>query len=300
MTEFALMFNARPGGEIIPVKWGKDNFVPDTSIIVMDEGSESLFLWHGVQQGLVARRTALRQAESLKGHGYSIGKSIIGRDIKSIKEIDARKVGKVPEDTQMNEELQGLLDRKFTELDNFIVTFQTGVAAPTPAAPKVVETPKVMETPKVETKPAPEPVETKPAPPPVTTKPTQSTVTSTSATPITAKPVNTASEYDEAEPLPSIKPTSKPAPAIQVSKSGLVTNAKIAFVFSAILEHFDDIWISKKKDGSFSVEEMDGPICTFSLKEGSKINFSAQSFNRVDPKVKTAIQKKFIELSKLI
>ncbi|MFW9874901.1 MAG: hypothetical protein ACFFG0_17480, partial [Candidatus Thorarchaeota archaeon] len=65
-------------------------------------------------------------------------------------------------------------------------------------------------------------------------------------------------------------------------------------------EHFDDIWISKKKDGSYSVEEMDGPICTFQLKEGSKINFTVSSFNRIDPKIKTAIQKKFIELSKLI
>jgi hypothetical protein len=289
MTEFALMFNARPGGEIVPVKWGKENFVPDTSIIVMDEGSEALYLWHGVQQGLVARRTALRQAESLKGHGYSIGKSIIGRDIKLIKEIDARKVGKVPEDTQMNDELQDLLDRKFTELDNFIITFQTGVTAPSPA-PKAVKAPKVVETPKVETKPLPKPVEPQPVSSPVLSKPT-STATKTTTT---------ASEYDVAEPLPSIKATSKPIPTALVSKIGLTTNAKIAFVFSAILDHFDDIWISKKKDGSYSVEEMDGPICNFSLKEGSKINFSAQSFSRIDPKIKTAIQKKFIELSKLI
>jgi hypothetical protein len=278
MTDFALMFNARPGGEIVPVKWGKDNFVPDTSIIVLDEGSEALYLWHGVQQGLVARRTALRQAESLKGHGYTVGRSIIGRDIKSLKEIDARKVGKVPEDTQMNEDLQGLLERKCTELDNFIVTFQAGVAKPVSTAPKV------REAPKVETRPAPTPVTTKTAPAPAISKPTP------------MKTTNTASEYNETEPLPSIKPASKPIPVTQNSK----TSAKISFVFSAILEHFDDIWISKKKDGSYSVEEMDGPICSFSLMEGSKINFSSQSFNKVDPKVKTAIQKKFIELSKLI
>ena len=286
MTDFALMFNARPGGEIFPIKWGKDNFLPDTSIIVLDEGSESLYLWHGVQQGLVARRTALRQAESLKGHGYTVGKSIIGRDIKSLKEIDARKVGKVPEDTQMNEELQGLLDRKCTELHNFIVTFQAGVAKP------VSTTPKVKEAPMVETKPAPTPVATKTAPAPTPSKPT--------ITPVAIKSANTASEYNEAEPLPSIKTTQKLIPTSLVSKTSLTTNAKIAFVFSAILEHFDDIWISKKKDGSYSVEEMDGPICSFSLIEGSKINFSSQSFSRVDPKVKTTIQKKFIELSKLI
>ncbi|MFX0082155.1 MAG: hypothetical protein ACFE94_10425 [Candidatus Hodarchaeota archaeon] len=314
MTDFALMFNARPGGEIVPVKWSKDNFLPDTSIIVLDEASESLYLWHGIQQGLVARRTALRQAESLKGHGYTVGKSIIGRDIKTLKEIDARKVGKVPDDTQLNEELQALLDRKSTELDNFIVTFQAGAVKPATVAPKIEAKP--VETPPV-SKPTPTPTDSKPTPTPTVSKPTPTpTVSKPTPTPTVSKPTpapavskpsptsvkssNTASEYDESEPLPSIKPATKPIPAIQVSKASLAANTKISFVFSAILEHFDDIWISKKKDGSYSVEEMDGPICTFQLKEGSKINFSVDSFNRIDPKIKTAIQKKFIELSKLI
>lgn len=301
MTDFALMFNAKPGGEIVPIKWGKDSFLPDTSIIVLDEGSESLYLWHGVQQGLVARRTALRQAESLKGHGYTIGRSIIGRDIKILKEIDARKVGKVPEDTQLNDELQELLSRSFSELDNFIVTFQAGLAKTATAAPKVKEEPKVeaqaSPTPTISS-PTPvtttsSPATTTPAPATTTPNPVVKTVTPT-------KSSDVASEYDMAEPLPSIKPVAKATPSIQVSKTSLSTSAKVSFVFGAILDHFDDIWISKKKDGSYSVEEMDGPICTFSLKEGGKINFSTDSFTKVDPKVKTAIQKKFIELSKLI
>ncbi|MHA2391190.1 MAG: hypothetical protein ACXAEX_04410 [Promethearchaeota archaeon] len=294
MTDFALMFNAKPGGEIDPIKWGKDSFLPDTSIIVLDEGSESLYLWHGVQQGLVARRTALRQAESLKGHGYTVGRSIIGRDIKELKEIDARKVGKVPEDTQLNEELQDLLNRTFTELDNFIVTFQAGAVKLVPV------TPKIKEEPKIEPKPSSTPPRT--APTPVTTTVTPATTTPSSAvkdvTPV--KSADVASEYDVAEPMPSIKPTAKETPSIQVSKTSLSTNAKVSFVIGAILDHFDDIWISKKKDGSYSVEEMDGPICTFSLKEGGKINFSGDSFTKVDLKVKTAIQKKFIELTKLL
>ena len=280
---FGLMFDARPGGEIVPVKWDKSNFLPETSIIVLDESSESVFLWHGVKQGLVARRTALRQAESLKGHGYTVGKSIIGRDIKNIKEIDARKIGKVPEDSKLNEELQATLDRKFTELDNYIVTFQAGAVQP-----PIAEKPE----PKVETKPTPEPAVSKPVTPIQAPKPIQ---------PVTpTKTPEVASEYEVTESLPSIKPESKPAPAIKVSTSSLLTDAKISFVFSAILEHYDDIWISKKPDGSFSVEEMDGPICQFSIKEGSKLNFTANSFSGVDPKIKTAIQKKFIELSKVL
>jgi len=63
MPNFALMFKVLEGGLIDPIKWSKDGFLPDTSIIVLDEDSESVYLWHGVQQGLVARRTALRQAD---------------------------------------------------------------------------------------------------------------------------------------------------------------------------------------------------------------------------------------------
>lgn len=280
MADYALMFQVLEGGIVDPIKWGKESFLPDTSIIVMDEGSESVFLWHGVRQGLVARRTALRQAEALKGHGYTVGKSIIGRDVKKIKEIDSRKIGKVPEETELNEELQALLSMKYTELGNFIITFQTGEVKPISKKPIVKDEPRV----DVKTE-SPRPV-TKQAAPIKQVEP--------------VKPTEVGSEYEEAEHLPSIKPVAKPAPAIQVSNTSLVTDARVAFVFSAILSYIDDIWISKKKDGSFSVEEMDGPICTFSLKEGNKINFSTNSFASVDPQIKTAIQKKFIELSKLI
>ncbi|MFX0002227.1 MAG: hypothetical protein ACFE9C_03520 [Candidatus Hodarchaeota archaeon] len=296
MASYALMFDARPGGEIVPIKWSKDSFKSDTSVIVLDESSENVYLWHGAQQGLVARRTALRQAESLKGHGYTVGKSIIGRDIKGIKEIDARKVGKVPQDTQLNEELQEILNRKFTELDNFIVTFEAGVVKPTPV---------VKAEPKVEVKSTPSPPVSKPIvskpiePQPVVPKPVESKPAPVISKPITPKTMEAGSEYDMDEPMPSIKMETKPAPAIKVSSTDLITDAKVAFVFSAILEHYDDIWISKKPDGSFGVEQMDGPICQFSIK-GSKLNFTTNSFSGVNPGVKTAIQKKFIALSKLL
>jgi len=122
--DYALMFDVKEGGVSEPIKWGKENLSSDRNIIILDEGSSSLYLWHGAKQGLVARRTALRQAESLKGHGYTIGKSIIGRDIRDLKEIDQRKVGRDPETDKMNEELQIVLNSEYKELDHFIVTFQ--------------------------------------------------------------------------------------------------------------------------------------------------------------------------------
>ena len=274
---YGLIFNVLEGGVIEPIKWGREKFLPDTSIIILDESSEALFLWHGARQGLVARRTALRQAESLKGHGYTVGKSIIGRDLKSISEIDARKIGKVPEDTALNEQLQVILDKKFTELDDFVVTFQSGVAKTI-----IVK----------DTKPKPAPVST-------VSKTVSASVPASKPT-ISHKSANVASEYDEPEPLPSIRPKSTPAPSIKVSSSDLLTEAKISFVISAILEHFSDVWVSKKTNGSYAVEMMDGPICQFSIKEGAKLNFTANSFSGIDSKVKLAIQKKFVELSKLL
>ena len=274
---YGLIFNVLEGGVIEPIKWGREKFLPDTSIIILDESSEALFLWHGARQGLVARRTALRQAESLKGHGYTVGKSIIGRDLKSISEIDARKIGKVPEDTALNEQLQVILDKKFTELDDFVVTFQSG------AAKTIIVK---------DTKPKPAPVST-------VSKTVSASVPALKPT-ISHKSANVASEYDDPEPLPSIRPKSTPAPSIKVSSSDLLTEAKISFVISAILEHFSDVWVSKKTDGSYAVEMMDGPICQFSIKEGAKLNFTANSFSGIDSKVKLAIQKKFVELSKLL
>lgn len=120
--DLLLMFEALEGGVIKPVKWNKSNFAPDTSIIILDEASLTVWLWHGQRQGLVARRTALRQAESLKGHGYTVGELIIGRDIKTLKEIDQRQVGRNPAMDKLYEEFEYVLNIKMKELEDFIVT----------------------------------------------------------------------------------------------------------------------------------------------------------------------------------
>ena len=118
------MFNVLEGGVLEPIKWGKEEFLPDNSIILLDEYSPAIWLWHGDKQGIVARRIAMRQADSLKGHGYVIEKTIVGRDIKKIYEIDKRKAGRDPETDSLNEEFQKILNRKYEKLDDYIVVFQ--------------------------------------------------------------------------------------------------------------------------------------------------------------------------------
>jgi len=287
--QYAIMFKVFEGGVSEPIKWNKDSLTAESNIIILDERGSSLYLWYGAKQGLVSRRTALRQAQALRGHGFTVGRSIVGRDIRDLKEIDQRKIGRVLENDELNEELQTLLNREYKELDNFVITFELKEIVE-PVA-KVVPKPE----PKILSKPVPklEPVIEQETPKAVKTE------------------MKFASEYDiKPDPVLESKPTVKPSISItKVSKPepkvaskpvlGLSIQAKIGFVVIGILNHYDDIWISKKEDGSYSVEHMDGRVCEFSIVEG-KIKFTVDSFSDISTKVKTEIQKKFVELSKLL
>jgi hypothetical protein len=287
--QYAIMFQVLEGGVSEPIKWDKGNLTAESNIIILDEGSSSLFLWYGAKQGLVSRRTALRQAQSLRGHGFTVGKSIIGRDIRDLKEVDQRKIGRVLENDELNDELQTLLNREHKELGNFMVSFEL----------KEIVEPVAKVIPKPEPKPVPKPVS---KPEPVIEQ----------ETPKVVKPeMKFASEYDTKpdtvlESKPTVKPSisttkvSTPEPKVASKPAlSLSTQAKIGFVLLGILDHYNDIWISVKEDGSYSVEHMDGRVCEFSVVEG-KIKFSVDSFSGISTKIKTEIQKKFVELSKLI
>lgn len=275
------MFKVEEGGVSTPIKWGKENLISDSSIIVLDEENLKLWLWHGKRQNLVSRRVALRQAEALKGHGYQIGKSILGRDIKQLIEIDERKIGRDPETDVVNEELQKLLDREYQEIGDNIISFSIvdkekppeEIPKPTPAVPSVsIPEVKPVKTEEKIISPATEYEPKKEIPKTVTPEP---------KIPI-EEPPKTVKE----EPTPS-----KETPTI--------SDARIGFVLISILEEFNDVWASKKDDGSIAVEIMDGPVCEFQI-EGTVIKFSTNSFKGIDPEKKKAIQERFVQLSKML
>ena len=141
-----MMFNVTDGGIVEPIELNAQQLSSDKSVIVMDEESLRVWLWHGKKRGLVPRRTALRQAESLKGNGYQAGNAIVGRGIQSIVEIDERKVGQVEDDTKLNEEFMALLNRPYRQLNDFLFvpgseSEESEAPKPKMAAPKV-EAPK--------------------------------------------------------------------------------------------------------------------------------------------------------------
>jgi hypothetical protein len=127
--KYALMFKVSKDGEISPVKWSKDVFLPDQSIILLEEQTPAVWLWHGENQSLIDRRIANRQAEALKGYGYKAGDTIIGSRTRIIKEIDQRKIDRETEAIKLNEEFQGLLNKEISQLDEFIVIFKEGEVA---------------------------------------------------------------------------------------------------------------------------------------------------------------------------
>ncbi|MHA1468761.1 MAG: hypothetical protein ACTSP6_11890 [Promethearchaeota archaeon] len=247
--DFALMFNVLEGGVSEPIQWGKENLTNDRSVIILDESSLVVWLWHGV-----------------------------GRDIKTIKEIDERKIGRDPQTDELNSELQDLLNRKFKNLENFIVTFSISGVDAAVSKPK----PKPAAKPKPEPKPAP--MESKRVLPKPVVKPFDDKLPSSS------KSGTTASEYD------TIEPSTKREVAVGEKP---LEEAKIAFIIKAVLDHYDDVWVSKKPDGTYAVEMLDGPVCQFSIIEGM-IKFTTNSFSSVSPTIKTEINKKFSELSKLL
>ncbi len=122
--KYALMFNVLKDGEIEPIKWNREVFVPDRSIILLEELTPAVWLWHGVKRSLVDRRIASRQAEGLKGYGYKARDTIIGSRTRIIKEIDQRKVGQDADTDQFNREFQEILNKKFNPIDKIIIDLQ--------------------------------------------------------------------------------------------------------------------------------------------------------------------------------
>lgn len=187
------MFNVLKDGEIEPIKWNKDVFMPDRSIILLEELTPAVWLWHGDKRTLVDRRIASRQAESLKGYGYKARDTIIGSRTRIIKEIDQRKLGKDTETDQFNQEFQEILNKEYYLIDEIIVDLQmeeeVGELILKPdAIPKTIaeHASKLISEPKVE-----------------------------KITPKTQK-TKAESTISETKPKPEIKPS--PAKTTQVSK----------------------------------------------------------------------------------
>ncbi len=145
---FYMMFDCLDGGVVEPISLDKANLQDSRSIIIMDEDNQIVWLWHGKLRGLVQRRTAMRQAQSLKGHGYKAGNAIIGRDLREIKEIDARKVDRVPEDTEMSKQLMSILEAKFTDTGGNVYVKGSSSVDAGGAQKKTISEPKVEADPK--------------------------------------------------------------------------------------------------------------------------------------------------------
>lgn len=256
---FFMMFDVVEGGIVEPIEFDKENLVPEKSIIVMDESRQTVWLWHGKRRGLVPRRTALRQAQSLKGHGYQAGNAIIGRDLNQIVEIDDRKVGREPETTELFKSFEPVINGYYEHIGNLVYI--------------VTDTPP-KETPKQESIPEPE----KPVKEDIPTPPSEPKL-----------PPEVPSKSIQIEERPVLRHIPEEAPEV---KSSDIPDILIkGAVIMAVGSEFKDIWISQKPDDSISLEHMDGKICSFKVIEG-KVNYLEGSFSEVSEEKRAAIEKK--------
>jgi hypothetical protein len=322
-----MMFDVGEGGIVDAIPWDAKNLQPNKSIIVMDEENLCVWLWHGKLRMLVPRRTALRQAESLKGHGYQAGNAIIGRGIAKIIEIDDRKVGSDPETTKYNEEFQAIIKREYKHIgDNVYVPGSPGDSAAEPAADQKK---KANEQPIKVAAPAKPTAEVKHVPSPDTSQKIEVVVSCppTEVPGLEQKVKDLEAKLKEAEKKVkdlegaltksneklktaegknadlekqlSEKPAAKPAADTKAKDPNLLLEVKKALAIYAVMDHYKDIWASKKSDGSIAMEQLDGRICSFTIEDG-KVKFGEGSFAEVTPEIKDKIEQKFESLNSLL
>lgn len=294
------MFLVSEGGIVDAIPLDVSQLQPDRSVIVLDEEHLRVWLWHGKKRALVPRRMAMRQAESLKGHGYQAGNAIIGRGIQEIVEIDDRKVGAVPEDTKNSKELIELLSRKFKHIgDN--VYIQGGDFSTEGVKPK-------MASPKVETSATPmssAPISS--SNPSVATSSSSTQAVKLEPTPVQSKPHLSSPKVETAvslKPIPAEAQKNAPAAVAPTQHAPVkdiktVNCVKEGCMIIAVNEVFKDLWLSKKPDGSIAVEQMDGKICSFRVDNG-ELHLLPGSFEGISPENKSKIEAKFKELCSIL
>jgi hypothetical protein len=322
---FAIQFDVSEDGVCTEVVWSKDHFTDDKIILVLEEMNNLIWMFYGKKNGLVKRRKALRQGESLRGHGYQVGKTIIGRQLTAIKEIDARMIERVPEAKADWNSLMALFDLPHKKIEGECVAIGEGAAAasvPTksPAASRPASLPTTASA------PAPKPSAPAPTPAPKPSAPAPAPAVKPSVPAAAPAPKAAASA-----PAPAVKPSvpaAAPAPkavasapsAAEISAvddyAGIDENFQIASeakltgketitkddemkagsLIMALLREFNDVYINKKGN-HFKIESLEGPICDFTIENGS-IKFSKISFAGMDPNTKKKIQAHFVEILK--
>ncbi len=281
---FAIEFDVSEDGVCTEVPWSKDHFADDKIIIVLEELNNVVWAYYGKKNGLVKRRKALRQAESLRGHGYQVGKTIIGRQLTGIKEIDARMIERVPEAKADWETLTGLFDLPNRKVESECVAIGEGAMTASVPVHKPAPAPAPRPAPAPVPEPEPEPVY---APAPVAEPERMPDLE-----PIPAE-ISAVDDYAGVEEHFQTSSEAKLTGKESINKDD---ELKSGSLIMALLREFNDVYVNKKGN-HFKIESLEGPICEFTIENGS-IKFSKGSFTGMDPSTKKKIQAHFVEILK--
>ncbi len=322
LKSYTLMLEFSEGGTTTLLTWSKDTLKPDSIIFVIDENTGILWFWIGKANSLVKRRTAMRQADSLKGHGYQIGKNLYGRGIHTIIEIDDRKVGREEENTKSSKKFLELFDQPFYVAAEQVVVLGSSACpatepafAPTPKPTKPA-TPGPAPPPAPVPSPVMKPVATPVAAPTPVPKVTPTPVATSAPVPAFFSQPSATASSPVPQPVVPVLPTVEHSmtkarlevPKILIS-AGAPTEVppspldkgllKMGLVVIAVITQQPDVYVSKKTDGTYEIESMDGMICKFK-QAGDNVQFTPDSFTKIAPAKAKAIQEWFLSHSKSI
>lgn len=274
---FAIEFDVSEDGVCTEVPWSINHFTDDKIIIVLEELNNVVWAYYGKKNGLVKRRKALRQAESLRGHGYQVGKTIIGRQLTAIKEIDARMIERVPEAKADWAALTSLFNLPYKKMEGECVAIGEGSSAASVPVQKAAPAPARAPAPAPKPAVAPAPA---PAPAPAAT----------------LEPLAELSAVDEYAGIDENFQTASEAKLTGKETITKDDEKKSGGLIMALLREFNDVYINKKGN-HFKIESLEGPICDFTIENGA-IKFSKNSFTGMDPNTKKKIQGHFVEILK--
>ena len=148
-------------GEVAPVKLDPTLVTSDNAVIVLDEYSDTTWVFIGRSVNMPTRMHALRMGKSLQKTGYKIGAITIGMASEYLIEMLEKDDSDADVAANINS-FRETLSKRWSFEDNFLAYAATGAPAAAPApAPEPVSAPTPEPTPAVE-EPTPAPVEPTP------------------------------------------------------------------------------------------------------------------------------------------
>ncbi|MHA1830375.1 MAG: hypothetical protein ACTSWR_02455 [Candidatus Helarchaeota archaeon] len=277
-TKYCIMLK-KTQGKSDRMPFTLESLKADNVVAIMDEVHGVIWLWMGVDTGLVQRRSAMRVAQSLKTYGHTIGPTIVGKNLGDVIPVDGRAI-----------KSDSMMMGRFNKIRD-LFQMDYSIEADVLAVYKAIST------------------ESQPSYYGLSKEQRDNLVQAAIAAPTVGEDDRSIEEIvGQYRPPPTEKEiraeTTKQAvsPAATIPPD-LIGEIKASIVISSVLTQLNDLFIGIEEGSSgkkiYTIENADGLVCKFSI-DGSNIRFMPGSWELIDKESKTKIQKVFIDRTKAL